>query len=410
MKRLYRSGDQTLLREINLSTVLLTLQQGKAVSRAGLATLTGLNKTTISNLVEKLSEWGLVHEIGRDTSGNGRPATLIALNPQAGCIIGIELGVDFISIVLTDFSGQIIWQQLAEIDPTIAQNLIIQQALSLVDEAKEIVESGQQRLLGIGVTVPGLVKVDEGLLLFSPNLQWRNVPLRQIFFEATKLPIYLENDANAAALGEHLFGLARQTKNFVFLNIGIGIGSGLFLNGELYRGGGGIAGEIGHTNFTAGSRPCHCGNRGCWETSGNQYSLIERVWALLNVGRSSVISKQVEGKNAQITLAMIKEAAETADEMVLEALAETGAAIGLGVANITNIFNPDLIIIGGAMSVFGEHLLPSINRIIEKHVLTEMRPQTKVLISSFGTKASVMGAISLVVQAALSNPSWVTQG
>ena len=121
MKRPYRSGDQTLIREINLSTVLRCLQEGTALSRASLASLTGLNKTTISSLVERLMTWRLVHEVGRDTSGNGRPGTLLALNPQAGAILGLELGVDFISVVVTSFTGQIEWRQLKETDPADSQ-------------------------------------------------------------------------------------------------------------------------------------------------------------------------------------------------------------------------------------------------------------------------------------------------
>jgi glucokinase-like ROK family protein len=408
MKQFYQTGDQTLLREINLSTVLRYLQAGPAESRASLANLTGLNKTTVSSLVEELLERGLVHEVGLATSAGGRPATLLELNPQAGRIIGVELGVDFISVILTNLAGQLTWQRVQETDPAQPQQAIINLALSLVAEVQQISQAEGMRLLGLGLTVPGMVNVTNGMLLFSPNLQWRNVPLGQIFAEYTGIPVFVENDANAAALAEHFFGAARRVQNFIFLTIGVGIGGGLFLNGHLYRGASGLAGEIGHTSLTSnGNRPCRCGNRGCWETSSNQYALIERVRALLDVGQCSLVTQLIAEQNTRLTLAVIAQAAGAGDAVVLEALAETGAAIGLGVANLINTFNPEMVVVGGAMNVAGDYLLPAIKEVVAKRTLTEAQPQTQIVLSTFGPAASVIGAAALVVNAILASPSRV---
>ncbi len=408
MKPRYQAGDQTLVREINLATALRYLQEGAPLSRVQLARLTGLNKTTVSSLIEELLERGLVHQIGLDTSGGGRPATLFELNPQAGCIIGVELGVDFISAILTDFVGQILWRCQQETDSTEPQEAIITHALRLVDKAQSVSQSCGARLLGLGLALPGMVDVQNGVLLFSPNLQWRNVALGQIFAEHIQGPVFVDNDATAAALGEHLFGAARQAHNFIFLIAGVGLGSGLFLNGDLYRGVGGIAGEIGHTSVTMDrSRPCRCGNRGCWETFGNQYSLIERVRALLEVGRNSLIPRLMAEQKAPLSLPLVAQAADASDTVALEALAETGAIIGAGVANLINIFNPEMVVIGGAMSIAGEHLLPTIKEAVQERALAEMRRQVQVLLSAFGPDASVMGAVALVVKAILSHPSSV---
>jgi glucokinase-like ROK family protein len=404
----FQTGDQTLVREINLATVLRYLQTGPAISRSGLANLTGLNKTTISRLVEELLERGLAHEIGLANSAGGRRATLLELNPQAGQIIGLEVGVDFISVIVTDFSGQMTWHRLIETDPADPQAVIIEQALSLVSEAQQFSQAQGGRLLGLGLTVPGTVNIDSGTLLFSPNLQWRSVPLGQIFTERTDLPVFVENDANAAALAEHFFGAARQSQNFIFLTVGVGLGGGLFLNGSLYRGAGGIAGEIGHTSFMSnGNRPCRCGNRGCWETSSNQYALIERVRALLAIGQSSLVTQIMTEQNTRLTLAVIARAAAAGDQVVLEALAETGAAIGLGVANLINTFNPEMVIVGGAMMVAGDYLLPAIKDVVAKRTLAEAQSQTQIILSTFGPAASVVGGVALVVNAVLANPSRV---
>ncbi len=405
----YPTGDQALVREINLSTVLRYLHQNAPLSRAGLAQRTGLNKTTVSSLVEELLDRGLLREIGLDTSSVGRPATLLDLNPQAGCIIGVALGVDFVLAILSDFVGGIRWRRLQETDPAQRQEATINLTLRLVDEALSASQSCGARLLGMGLAVPGTVNCQDGVLVFSPNLQWHNVPLRQIFSGHTRLPTFVDNDANAAALAEHLFGVARQAQNYVSVFCGVGVGGGLFLNGQLYRGAHGFAGEIGHTHFMVEHyrRPCRCGSRGCWEASVAQDALLERVRSRLAVGRNSLIPQLMTEQNSPLTLSIVVEAADGGDAEAIEALTETGSLLGLGVANLISIFNPEMVIIGGPLSVAGEYLLPAIKEAVERSVMPEVVQQVQILLSAFGPDASVVGAAALVVEALLSSPSSV---
>jgi glucokinase-like ROK family protein len=374
-----------------------------------MADLTGLNKTTVSSLVEELVNRGLVREVGMDSSKSGRPATLFDINPAAGCIIGVALGVDFVSVVLTDFVGQTRWRHLQATDPAASQEVIMDQALQLVDEAVQANASSEPRarLLGLGLATPGTVDVDNGLLIFSPNLQWHNVAFRTILNEHTGLPVIVDNDANAAAMAEHLFGVAHNIQDFVFIFAGVGVGGGLFLNGELYRGVGGFAGEIGHTNFMVESYqpPCRCGNRGCWETFTNQGSVVRRVRARLEVGRNSLVSELMAEGNSPLTLPLIVEAAEKGDLESIEALTETGELMGLGIANLIDIFNPKRVVLGGALSMAGEYLLPPIKEAVKRTTLPEIHTQAEIVLSAFGPDASVMGAAALVVEAILSNPT-----
>ncbi|MBN1139099.1 MAG: ROK family transcriptional regulator [Anaerolineae bacterium] len=411
MAQTYRTGDQALVREINLSTVLRYLHEGAPLSRAGLASLTGLNKTTISSLIEELLDRGLVREIGLDASAGGRPATLLELNSQAGCIVGVELGVDFVSVVLSNLAGQILLRRFEEADPAIGQEAVIAQTLRLVDEAIAARQPADARLLGLGLATPGTVNVQEGTLIFSPNLQWRMVPFGQIFHDHTGLPVIVDNDANAAAVGEHLFGMARQVDDFVLIFAGVGVGGGLFLRGELYRGASGFAGEIGHTNFMIeGYRPpCRCGNRGCWETFINQYSAVERMRARLEVGRSSLVARLVAERNAPLSMPIIVQAADAGDAEAREALGETGYLIGLGVANLVNIFNPELVVLGGPATVAGKYFLPAIEQAVRKTALPEIGQQAQIVLSAFGPDTSLIGAAALVVEAVLANPSSVAK-
>jgi glucokinase-like ROK family protein len=400
-----RRAGVALVRDMNLSTVMKHIHREGSLSRAQLAQRTLLNKATISSLVEELIELGLIHESGMDTSGFGRPATMLDLNPEAGYIIGVEIGVGFISIILTNFTGKILWRGFEDLNPTLNQQAIMGRILHFLEEGREIARKSGKRLLGIGLALPGMVDVDRGVMIYSPNLQWRDVPLRQMFSEQSNLPVFVDNDANAAALGEHLFGAARQEQHFLFIVAGVGVGGGLFLNGELYRGARGLAGEIGHTSFyVEQTRPCRCGNRGCWENYANQSSLYERIRARLDVGRQSLITGILEKKLSPLNLSIVNQAAEAGDREVLEAISETGAALGLGVANLINIFNPEMVIIGGSLSIVGKYLLPTVEEVIEERTLEVMRRPIRILVSAFGSDASVMGAVALVVQEILSKP------
>ncbi len=398
--------DQAVVREMNLSMALRLIHKQAPISRAQVAQITGLNKSTISSLVDDLIARNLVHETGVNSAGAGRPAMMLELNPQAGNIIGVELGVDFVSVAVTDFVGNIVWRKREDADPIEGQEKMIAQTLRIVKEAMSVNKKRGMRFLGLGLATPGTVDLNEGLLVFAPNLHWRNVPFRKIFSESTKLKVYVENDANAATLAEHLFGNARHCDNFICVFAGVGIGSGLFLNGKLYRGNNGYAGEIGHAPITSGSSQtiCHCGNRGCWETYVNQYSIIQRVQARLEVKRSSVIPKLMADQNAPLSMPLIKQAADLGDQEALDSFIEAGRAMGQGFAGLINIFNPEKIILGGPLSIAGEYLLPAIKETIARHALPEMDQQAEALLSSFGADASLIGAIAIVVDDILSKP------
>ncbi len=403
------TADQALVRELNLSLVFQHIHNKAPVSRAKIAQATGLNKSTVSSLVESLLERKLIHETGINSVGTGRPATQLEINPQAGGIIGTEFGVDFVAVALTDFTGNILWRETAAVNPADAQEKTLTQTLELIHKAIMYCQSQNQHIFGLGLSVPGTVDLDGGMLIFAPNLQWRNVPLQDFFSDKTGLKVYIENDANSAAIAEYLFGVAQQVQNFIFVYAGIGIGGGLFLNGKLHRGNNGYAGEIGHSPIMA--EPyyllCHCGNRGCWETYANQYSIIQRVQTRLESNQNSSVPRLMEEQNSPLSISIIKHAADAGDNLALDSLTETGGAMGLGFANLINIFNPEKIILGGPLSIVGNYLLPPIKEAALKQSMPETGSKVDILQSSFETDASLIGAVSIVVDDILSNPTHV---
>lgn len=399
--------DQVSLRKRNLSSVLRVIHRQSPVSRAQLAVITGLNKSTISSIVDELIARQIIHETGSTVGAAGRPATWLAINPAAGLIIGAEFGVDFVSVAVADLLGNTLWRYRENANPTGNQQQMIDQMLGIIRQAMSATHHRGGGFWGLGLSIPGTVDPRQGMLIFAPNLQWHNVPLRQIFEEQTGLKVHVENDANAAAIAEHLFGAAQDTQNFVLVYIGFGIGGGLFLNGKLYRGKNGFAGEIGHYPVMAGAGQtiCHCGNDGCWETHANQNALLQRVKSRLEMqSDNSIIIRLMETANSQLDIAIIKEAADKGDKVALDCLRETGIAVGRGFAGLINIFNPEKIILGGPLSAAGKYLFPPLKEVILRRCLPEFAQQTEVALSSFGADASLFGAIAIVVDDVLKNP------
>ncbi len=181
------TADQAFVRELNLSTVLRLIHTQSPASRAQLAVITGLNKSTISSLADELISRNLIHEAGSNSNGAGRPATILEINPQAGSIIGVELGVDFVSVAVTDFLGNITWRRREDANPNEDQQKMIDQTLRIVKEAMGAGKKKSARFLGLGLATPGTVDLKEGVLIFAPNLHWRNVPFGKIFSDSISI-------------------------------------------------------------------------------------------------------------------------------------------------------------------------------------------------------------------------------
>jgi glucokinase-like ROK family protein len=402
MARGFRTGDQALVRAYNRAIILNLLRVSSPQSRADLAAVTGLNKTTVSSLVEELLARGLVREIGQSAS-RGRPAVLLELNPQAGYIIGAELGVRYLNVVLSDFRAGFLWRQQVQLEADDDADRALDKIVALVREAACQAEADGQTVLGLGLGTHGLVDVDTGTLLFGPNLGWRNVPIRRVLNQNFTFPIYVDNDAKTSALGEHYFGVARQVDNFVYVIANVGLGIGVVLGGEVHRGASGFAGEFGHTTIVPDGPLCRCGNRGCWETLASQKALFGRLRAAVGAGGHTSLPN-ADGKLGEVSMPEVVEAAHAGDELVLQALEETAVYLGIGIANLINSFNPSLVVFGGSLSLAADFLLPSIERVVSERAMPEARRAAQILVSAYRYDTCLMGGIALVLNDLLSHP------
>ncbi len=399
-----RTGDQTLIREINLSIILNALRDHPPLSRAALAVATGLNKTTVSSLVQQLIDAGFVGETGVGKNITGRPGILLQLNPQAGGIIGAELGVDFISVVLTDFAARVIWRHQERTDRREHQETILRRAMANIQGAVEQARSHSLSILGMALGVPGLVDGESGMLLYAPNLHWENVPLRQMLRTRFNFPVFVDNEASIAAFGETYFGVARGLRNVLYVSAGVGIGGGLVLDGRLYPGGAGFAGEVGHMTLEPDGLLCECGNRGCWETLASQSAVFRRIHEAVAAGEMSSLARFKNGKREHLTIPIVVRAAEDGDLVARRALTDTARYLGIGLANLVNAFNPEMIVFGGILSLAKEYIIPVIQQTISERALRWASRSTQIVIAAYGSDACVMGAVAMVYDEMLRQP------
>lgn len=398
---------QTLVRELNLSVIMDHLRTSAPISRAELAETTGLNKTTVSSLVFDLIERHFVQEVGLVSSGYGRPAIKLKLNPTAGFIVSCEIGVDFILVICTDFAPSIIWRHEEYIDASIGQRAILDRALAILLQAIEIGCPAYGTILGMAVGVPGLVDQQSGVLLFAPNLGWKDLAIRSILYESFNEPLFVDNEANFAALGEHYFGAAQGYNEVLYISAGVGLGGGIVHDGRVYSGMTGVGAEFGHMTMDPDGEVCMCGNRGCWETQVSQQALFRNIWRRIDRGDASRLTDMTVGRHASLTVPLVVDAARSGDIVAVDALETIGHHLGIGIASLVNILNPELVVFGGILSLAGEFLMPMIEQEVNQRALKWNREAMKLVLAKHGSDACVMGGVAAVYQAILAQPDIV---
>lgn len=389
------TGDQILIKKINKSIVLETIRRQSPLSRAQLSSLTGLHKATVSSLVHELMDSHLVYEIGTGPSSGGRKPVMLLFNRAAGYSIGIDLGVNYILTVLTDLEGKIIRESHS---PLKEQSLdyVLKQLMEAIRSMIQAAPESPYGIIGIGIGVPGIVG-DHSTLVMAPNLDWREVDLLTPIKAEFGLPVSIDNEANAGAVGEKYFGAGRSVSDMLYISIGIGIGSGMIINGELFRGFSGSSGEIGHMSIQATGPKCKCGNQGCWELYASEQALLKQASALLG---EDTFRLDMQGIHQLDTLI---ELAQQGHKGIIQLFSELGEAIGTGINNLINIVNPELVIIGNRMILAESWIKPSMLQTIENRSLLYFRNGTQVKFSDLGNYSAVLGAAHFAIAHFFSN-------
>lgn len=381
VRRGAKPGSQSALRHRNEQLIMETLREQGALSQAALARTTGLSTATISNIVKALSAEGLA-ATSRTTS-SGRRALAVSLLESPEIAAGIDFGRSHVRVVLASRGYSVKAEAAATLPIGHVAAESIATAAATVN--KLLAETGTNRadVIGAGVGVPGPIDHRTRTVIRGAILpEWVGVDIASQLEDALGMPIFADNDANLGALAEITWGKYTQAKDLVFLKIGSGIGAGLILNGAPYYGHTGITGEIGHATIFDQGLVCRCGNRGCLETVASTAIMLELL------GR---------GEPEPLTVPAIISRALAGDAATLRVIEDTGLAVGRAAANVANLINPEIIVVGGPLAPLGEILLNPIRRGLMRHAVPTVGEATTIAMSSLGDRAEALGAAALAL-------------
>lgn len=378
-------------KEHNRNLVLKLIFSNEMISRAEIARQSQLTRTTVSDIVSDLLEQGLVSEVGLGESQGGKNPILLGLVEDSRWVIGLDLGQNEFRAAVVNLRGKIrdvVTAPVNDRDGVEALTLVYQMVGKLIGGTNN-------PLSGIGVGAPGLINPSEGLVVNAVNLNWKNIPLASLLQERFHLPVSIMNDCQAAALGEQTYGKEFQKdENLVMLNIHHGIGAGIILNGSIYQGDGGFAGEIGHIVVNReGGELCRCGNKGCLETVASTRAIIRQAREAVHLDPHSLLPHNPD----EITLESIEEAFKTGDPLAYNLVMDTARYIGLAVSTVVGVLNIHRIVLGGNMTRFGEPWLERIRAEMKNYSLERPLANTRVEIGKLGENATALGAAAVFV-------------
>lgn len=385
--------------ERDKQVIRAVVRQYGPLSRVEIHELTHLRQSTISALVRELLEEGDLLEAGRSDNPVGRKQILLRLNDEHRFIAGVEFDDELVIAAVLDLSAKI---KSVVKEPTVLDEGIeglTKQLLSCT--RKTISEAGvpAQSLIGVGIADPGLVNTEDGISVTSSIMDfWNGVPLRRIFEEELGVPTLVESDTRARAVAERILGVGEMVKDMIYVDYGTGIGAGIILDGKLLRGHRWAVGEFGHTHVTENGPACRCGSFGCLEAVAGAAALESRIRKALAEGSSSQALTMAGGDVHKISAWTVMQAARLGDKICAAILEQVGNYLGLGIANLVNLFNPLLIVLDKRLGLAGQALLDQIVRIVKREALNHSTEDLVILFGTMGEEAGVLGMGLLLME------------
>jgi predicted NBD/HSP70 family sugar kinase len=375
-------GSQAALRRRNERRIVEVLATAGAATQVEISEQTGLSAATVSNIVKTMTERGLV--ITTPTTRSGRRARSVRLNTRGAVAVGVDFGRRHVRVALTSYHRTVLDERVSDLAAGHRAGQAIDTAGALLDQllAKNQVTDGA--ILGVGVGIPGPLDRRDWTVIPGTNLpEWEGVRVLDEVRQRMRHRVYLDNDANVGALAQVTWGEYQNADNLVFLKVGSGIGCGLIINGALFYGHLGVTGEIGHATVDPHGTICRCGNRGCLETIASTTRMIEHLGLAGSVrpGTDEIVRRALRG-----------------DQAILRVVEDAGFAVGQSLANVANLINPEVIVVGGPLADLGEILLTPIRRGLVRNALPVVGDATSVVMSPLGERAEVLGAAALVPQ------------
>ncbi|MFV2019093.1 ROK family transcriptional regulator [Micromonospora sp. LOL_023] len=368
--------------------ILRLLRDGPR-SRAELGDAVGLSRSKVATELDRLLSRGLVETAGPAASRGGRPSSIIRI-AAATRFLSVDIGVNTLDVALTDGELQVVARRAQRTELRQGPTAVIAQALELV--TKLAADSGTARFTGAGIGLPGPVSFHEGVPVSPPFMPgWHRFPVREMFSTELGCPVLVDNDVNIMALGEKHAGIARSFEDFLFIKIGVGIGAGIVVAGDVYRGANGCAGDIGHTAVDENGPQCLCGNVGCLEAYFGGAALTRDALAAARAGRSDQLADQL-ARIGTLTALDVTQAAVSGDPVAIGMVRDGGRRVGQVLARLVSFFNPGMVVIGGGLSGMGHALLAEIRSVVYRSSLPLATGDMLIVLSELGDQAGLIGA------------------
>ncbi len=374
-------GSQSSLHRANLERVVRAVRMAGSLTQAEIARTTRLSAATVSNIVRELKDGGTVEVT--PTSAGGRRARSVALSGDAGIVVGVDFGHAHLRVAVGNLAHRVLAEETEPLDVDASAAQGMERAEALVGRLIEATGIAPDKVVGIGLGVPGPIDVATGTLGSTAILPgWAGANPRNDLAARLGLPVYVDNDANLGALGELVWGSGRGVADLAYIKVASGVGAGLVISGHIYRGPGGTAGEIGHITLDESGPVCRCGNRGCLET----FTAARYVLPLLH-----------SSHGPDLTMERMVALAREGDPGCRRVVSDVGRHVGSGVANLCNLLNPSRVVLGGDLAEAGDLVLDPIRDSVARYAIPSAARQLSVLPGALGSRAEVLGALALVL-------------
>lgn len=382
-----KTGNSKFLKQMNQANVLDLIRVHRAISRAELAEMTGLSPTAAGVITSVLLKKGYIHETGIGESSGGRRPILLGLKPNSYYTVGIDLDAGDINLMILDITGRIVHEETKSFDNELPPGMVMKIINKAAEAALEKLNIDRKKVLGIGISIAGIVDEKNREVLLAPNLSWENTRLSLEPFEGLNVPLYVQNEARCSAIAENWLGTCQGIDDFVCINIRSGIGSGIFSGGKLFSGIYGSAGEIGHITVKENGAKCGCGNFGCLETIASTTGMIKKAKEYIKQGK-------IQGLNSKpdFNFENLVEAARKGDAAAILILDESARYLGIAISYIINILNPARVVIGKEFTKYADLVLDDIKAVVESKTLKIAVSNISIETSCLGEKSSALGA------------------
>ncbi|MFH1008201.1 MAG: ROK family transcriptional regulator [Candidatus Latescibacterota bacterium] len=390
-----------ILAQQKKNSVLNQIRRSGPISLSHLSDLIGLDRKSVKFLLDELKAEGLVRQKELGPSTGGRRPQLVELDPEYGIAVGVDIGLTQTRTVAVNIRKELVGQ---EIRKTKLGNDLVD---GIIESIEHLLAGGKKApLLGIGMAMAGLNDPDRALMIFSPKFgDVRDLPLGKLMGDRFGVPAMLQGNAAAMALGEQAFGVGRGVNDFVCVNMATGIGLGVVINGKLYRGASGYAGELGHIVVEPTGPRCVCGNYGCLEVMASGLALARQTREALEHGVHSSVDGMVAGKWEDITAKIVCEAARGGDKLAYTIIEKAGDYLAMGLATVINLFNPEVIVLSGGLSLACEGIREPITRRLKVHALEMPLNEARIVFSELGEASGALGAATLVLDRVFDPPA-----